>query len=142
MDQHARDTPPTDRFTDLTGDQGPFTDIQFFYWSGTKSALDPDSAWLLPFDRGFPTIPSKDVSAGDVAAVPAPGTAVLIALGLLGLGASRRVRRATSVIRVIRRFEGTAGGSPPAGTRSARDLSPQDRPSAPGRTQMSPGHLL
>ena len=103
----AGDTPPTDVLTDLTGDQGPFTDIQSLYWSGTELASNSNGAWGFYFGNGDPdafdkgnvnfaawAVRAGDVAA-DVAAAPLPGTAVLLALGLLAMGASRQKRRAT-----------------------------------------------
>ncbi len=88
---------------DLDGDQGPFTDIRDVYWSGTEFASGPFDAWFFLYDLGgqfkddkvlgFPA--AWAVRAGDVAAAPLPGTAVLMALGLFGLGAGRQKRRAT-----------------------------------------------
>lgn len=95
------------RGVDLTGDQGPFTDIQPFYWSGTEWSSRPRDALGFLFGFGVLDLYDKSaggttawaVRAGDVAAVPLPGTAVLMALGLLGLGADRRMRRVTKTLR-------------------------------------------
>jgi hypothetical protein len=67
-----------------------------------EDAPDPNSAWHFVLGDGFHgTALDKDyglyawaVRPGDVAAAPLPGTTVLMALGLLGLGAGRRMRRA------------------------------------------------
>jgi hypothetical protein len=87
----------------LVGDQGPFTDIQPNVWSGTDlPPIGLDEAFYFAFVNGgqdervkVVEEPAWAVRAGDVAAVPESGTAVLMALGLLGLGAGPRKRRAT-----------------------------------------------
>jgi len=106
----AGETPPTVLSTDLTGDQDPFTGIRPHYYSGTEYATEPLFAWAFLYDGGYQGDGAKvddtlydlsawAVRAGDVAAAPVPGTALLMALGLLGLGAGRQKRRATWAIR-------------------------------------------
>ena len=88
---------------DLRGDQTvgdvTLTDIQPLYWSGTEFG---SFAWLFFFDFGLQGGISKDnvdlygwaVRSGDVAAVPEPGTVVLMGAGLAGLlGFGRHKRR-------------------------------------------------
>jgi hypothetical protein len=99
---------PSDAITDsalLDANQGgAFTNLQdSLYWSGTEYAPDPSGAWRFGTDVGFQDVVSKDreqygwaVRPGQV---PLPGTAVLMALGLFGLGARRRVRRSTLALR-------------------------------------------
>jgi hypothetical protein len=80
-----------------------FTNLQAsVYWSGTEYAPSPASAWAFGADDGSQGVGDKGfqgygwaVRPGQVAAAPLPGTALLMALGLLGLGAHRRGRRAT-----------------------------------------------
>lgn len=101
-------TSPTAPDTDLTGDQGLFTDIGIgtsFYWTGLESVRDPhlDNAWSFEFAFGFQGAGGKGgnllawaVRPGAIAVqeVPGPGTAALIGAGVLGLLAlRRRVRR-------------------------------------------------
>ena len=78
--------------------------IQFNYWSGTAGTeFDSNFAWNFIFNFGeFQSIDFKvsnlfgwAVRSGDVAAVPEPGTVLLMAMGLVGLGVARRSRRAT-----------------------------------------------
>ena len=78
----------------LTGVTVSFLHVQpDFYWSGLEYAPDPSVAWLFFFRRGGQGAGDRcngfyawAVRPGDVAAAPLPGTAVLMALGLLGLG--------------------------------------------------------
>lgn len=68
--------------------------------SGTEFAPDPYNTWQFISFNGYQTIEGKDlqhygwaVRPGQVAAVPLPGTALLMALGLVGLGMCRLARR-------------------------------------------------
>jgi hypothetical protein len=76
------------------------------YWSGTQFAPDPSGAWDFVTVNGLQLRGGKDlqfygwaVRPGQVAAAPLPATGLLMALGLLALGATRHGRRATLVIR-------------------------------------------
>lgn len=97
------DTPPTDLFTDLSGDQGLIRNLGGDHWSGTELASDPNDAWGLFFHIGDDYTDSKGafsrawaVRPGDsVAPVPVPGTVLLMGtalVGLLGFGRSWRRR--------------------------------------------------
>jgi len=87
----------------ITGGTVSFDHVQRdYYWSGLEYAPYPSDAWAFSFGHGYQGNGDKGggyyawaVRPGDVAAAPAPGTALLMALGLWGLGAGRRVRRAT-----------------------------------------------
>jgi len=74
------------------------------YWSGTQFAPDPYFAWFFT-DDGYQSRDDRGsqfygwaVRPGQVAAAPLPATGLLMALGLLALGATRHGRRATLVI--------------------------------------------
>jgi len=92
---------------DLYPKTGVFTNLQdYVYWSGTEYAPNPGYAWLFNTYNGIQHSSGKAgqyygwaVRPGQVAAAPLPGTAVLMALGLMGLRAFRSGRRATLVIR-------------------------------------------
>ncbi len=71
-----------------------------FYWSGTEYSPNPHSAWDFYFGYGYQGNYDKSshnyalaVRPGDVSAVPVPGTVLLLASGLAGLGALGRERR-------------------------------------------------
>ena len=84
-----------------------FTNMQSsVYWSGTEFSPDPGDAWDFGTVIGLQDFDGKDgqsygwaVRPGQVAAAPLPATGLLMALGLLALGATRHGRRATLVIR-------------------------------------------
>ena len=84
-----------------------FTNMQSsVYWSGTEFAANLNLASNFYTDVGLLSIDFKvsqyygwAVRPGQVAAAPLPATGLLMALGLLALGATRRGRRATLVIR-------------------------------------------
>lgn len=76
------------------------------YWSGTEYAPYSGSAWYSGTQYGFQSYNGKGVRlygwavrAGQVAAAPLPPTSVLMALGLVGLGARRYARQATLALR-------------------------------------------
>ncbi|WP_295437778.1 DUF1566 domain-containing protein [uncultured Thiodictyon sp.] len=77
------------------------------YWTGTELAPGLGRAWYFSTGDGLQDYGGgKDyqyygwaVRPGQVADVPLPATGLLMALGLLALGATRRARRATLVIR-------------------------------------------
>jgi len=84
-----------------TGNTGDFQNLQpFYYWSGTEFAFSPDNAWYFEagdggqgaFGKTTTEFLAMAVRPGDVAAVqvPEPGTLVLVAAALAGLGAVRR----------------------------------------------------
>ena len=84
-----------------------FTNMQsVVYWSGTEYSPNPYLAWLFYTDFGYQDLDGRDnqfygwaVRPGQVAAAPLPATGLLVAVGLMALGATRHGRRATLVIR-------------------------------------------
>jgi hypothetical protein len=95
--------------SDLTGNQTvgtgldavTLTNVQSIYWSGTEFAPSPSRARRFFFNFGYPSVDFKSVNnyawavrSGDVAAVPEPGTMLLMSAGLFGLlGFGRSKRR-------------------------------------------------
>lgn len=81
-----------------------FTNLQnAVYWSGTASPSGANAAWDFNASNGRQRSdvvdPSNHVWAvrpGKIQAAPGPGTAVLMALGLVGLGAHRLRRQGAS----------------------------------------------
>lgn len=86
-------TPNTTIFDSTDPDLALFSNIQGQYWSGTTEAGFPDYAWDFVFTQGVQSDAFKTtnfqhgwaVHGGDVALVPAPATAWLLATGLLGV---------------------------------------------------------
>jgi len=70
------------------------------YWSGGEYSAEPSSAWAFNTSNGFQAAYARSyhfyalaVSLGDVSAVPEPGAAWLLGVGLVslvGLGSGRR----------------------------------------------------
>jgi hypothetical protein len=123
--------------TNRTGNQGPFTNIQRFYWSGTlfvgtdgqpASGLN---AWFYDFQdsgqfvgsiEGFTGLYAWAVQPGDVSAAPEPGTLVLLASALVGF-AFLRLKHLPCQKRATR------AGLPAAGRASFRLTHHNDEPS-------------
>lgn len=81
----------------LTGDQGPFTDIQSWYWTGTEFSVN--EAWDFRVFNGEQYNLDKvngnyawAVRDGDVAAVPLPPSILLLGLGLSILALSVKLQ--------------------------------------------------
>ncbi len=74
---------------------GPFKNLlTSWYWSGTEYSASPSDAWDFNFTQGHQGLDAKNVwyydhglavRPGDAAAVPEPGTMILIGTGLAGL---------------------------------------------------------
>lgn len=94
---------------DRTGDQTvgdvTLTNIQGAYWSGTEDANASFQAWYFNFSNGFGPFVANKVNTfngwavrdglvpTDTPGVPLPGTALLMALGVLPLAARRLARQ-------------------------------------------------
>ena len=72
-----------------------FQDVQFLHWSGTEG--DSNFAWVFVFGNGDQGVGPKlsangawAVRPGDVLSVPEPSIGLLLAIGLVGVGVSRR----------------------------------------------------
>jgi len=80
---------------------GPFTNLQsYVYWSGTEYAPGTSRAWGFLTASGGQLNGTKlnefyawAVRSGDVAAVPEPGTLMLLAAGLAGIAGATKRRR-------------------------------------------------
>lgn len=80
---------------------GPFSNVQFYYWSSTEYAPSTSYAWLFPMDYGVQGFSDKTnshyawaVQSGDVSPVPVPAAVWLFGSGLIGLaGLAKRKKR-------------------------------------------------
>lgn len=92
-------------FTSTSADGVEILNLQSnLYWSGTESPpliSEPTvyRPWFFSIEFGFQAILAKDaelyvwaVRSGDVAAVPGPGTLLLLLAGLAGIAAAKRRR--------------------------------------------------
>jgi len=81
---------------------GPFDNLQdIIYWSGTEFSPDTIYSWLFGFYDGRldgapkvgpSTFNAIAVRTGEVSAVPVPGTMLLLASGLAGISACRKMK--------------------------------------------------